>query len=261
VFLADALDDAGLLAPDVAMPSVGVVRPHTSHLFYLRVNDPELSYAAKLKVLRIEAALNAALLASTFFDDADDVPAGELVRFRQRIAASVTSQIPTIADGLAHARGGASQRRVGGAQGHLDGHRALPGALSPPGELPHKRGRRQRGPIVVDLTPPSVMPAHVWVDGMGIVPATPEMRRRAATDYNLRIGILLAACAFRCSSLIQHVWVAGTIDTPSRTTATTQCALTARASRRFPSREPLIPWQPIETLIPRSMRRTASFRP
>ena len=213
VFLADSLDDAGLSAPDVAMPSVGVVRPHTSHLFYLRVNDPELSYAAKLKVLRIEAALNAALLASTFFEDADDVPTDELARFRQRVAASVTSQIPTIADGLPTRE-----------EERPDGEWAVRKGISTGIEhfqVPYRLQASFRtnvadgnAAIVVDLTPPSVMPSRAWVDGMGIVPATPEMRRRAATDYNLRIGILLAACAFRCSSLIRHVWVAGTIDTP-----------------------------------------------
>lgn len=213
LFLADALDDAGLLAPDVAMPSVGVVRPHTSHLFYLRVNDPELSYAAKLKVLRIEAALNAALLASTFFDDADDVPVGELVRFRQRIATSVTSQIPTIADGLPTREEERPNGEWAVRKGISTGieHFQVPYRLQASFRTNVADGNVA---IVVDLTPPSAMPAHVWVDGLGIVPSTPEMRRRAATDYNLRVGILLAACAFRCSSLIRHVWVAGTVDTP-----------------------------------------------
>jgi tetratricopeptide (TPR) repeat protein len=213
VFLADALDDAGLLAPDVAMPSVSAVRPHTSHLFYLRVNDPELSYAAKLKVLRIEAALNAALLASEFFENADDVPIDELVRFRQRIAASVTSQIPTIADGLPTREEERPNGEWAVRKGISTGieHFQVPYRLQASFRTKVADGDVA---LVVDLTPPSIMPVHVWVDGMGIVPATPEMRRRAATDYNLRIGILLAACAFRCSTSIKRVWVAGTIDTP-----------------------------------------------
>ncbi len=213
VFLADALDDAGLLAPDVAMPSVSAVRPHTSHLFYLRVNDPELSYAAKLKVLRIEAALNAALLASEFFENADDVPIDELVRFRQRIAASVTSQIPTIADGLPTREEERPNGEWAVRKGISTGieHFQVPYRLQASFRTNVADGDVA---LVVDLTPPSIMPVHVWVDGMGIVPATPEMRRRAATDYNLRIGILLAACAFRCSTSIKRVWVAGTIDTP-----------------------------------------------
>lgn len=213
VFLADALDDAGLLAPDVAMPSVSAVRPHTSHLFYLRVNDPELSYAAKLKVLRIEAALNATLLASEFFENADDVPIDELVKFRQRIASSVTSQIPTIADGLPTREEERPNGEWAVRKGISTGieHFQVPYRLQTSFRTNVADGDVA---LVVDLTPPSIMPVHVWVDGMGIVPATPEMRRRAATDYNLRIGILLAACAFRCSTSIERVWVAGTIDTP-----------------------------------------------
>ena len=214
VFLADALDDAGLLAPDVAMPSVSAVRPHTSRLFYLRVNDPELSYAAKLRVLRIEAALNAALLASAFFENADDVPTGELVRFRQRVAASVTSQIPTIADGLPTREEERPNGEWAVRKGISTGieHFQVPYRLQASFRTNVADGDVA---LVVDLAPPSIMPAHVWVDGMGIVPATPEMRRRASTDYNLRIGILLAACAFRCSPCIHRVWVAGTIDTPN----------------------------------------------
>ncbi|WP_165443648.1 type IV pilus biogenesis/stability protein PilW [Olsenella sp. Marseille-P4559] len=243
VFLADTLDDAGLLVADVAMPSVGVVRPPTSHLFYLRVNDAELGYGAKLKVLRIEAALNAVLLASAFFDNADDVPMSELVRFRQRVAASVTSQIPTIADGLP-TRG---EERPDGEWAVRKGistgieHSQVPYRLQA-----HFRANVADGEvaIMVDLTPPSVMPAHVWIDGMGVVPATSEMRRRAATDYNLRVGILLAACAFRCSPQIQRVWVAGTTDTPQ----SHDCYFSVRFDREGFSQIPLTGgFDPVET--------------
>ncbi len=243
VFLADSLDDAGLLAPDVAIPSVSAVRPHTSHLFYLRVNDPELSYAAKLKVLGIEAALNAALLASTFFEDADDVPMEELVRFRQRVATSVTSQIPTIADGLPTRE----EERPNGEWAVRKGISTGIEHFQVPYRLQASfRTNVADGDVafVVDLTPPSVMPAHVWVDGMGIVSATPEMRRRAATDYNLRVGILLAACAFRCSSLIQRVWVAGSVDTPQ----SHDCYYSVRFDREGFSKIPLTgTFDPVET--------------
>jgi tetratricopeptide (TPR) repeat protein len=243
VFLADSLDDAGLLAPDVAIPSVSAVRPHTSHLFYLRVNDPELSYAAKLKVLGIEAALNAALLASTFFEDADDVPMEELVRFRQRVATSVISQIPTIADGLPTRE----EERPNGEWAVRKGISTGIEHFQVPYRLQASfRTNVADGDVafVVDLTPPSVMPAHVWVDGVGIVSATPEMRRRAATDYNLRVGILLAACAFRCSSLIQRVWVAGSVDTPQ----SHDCYYSVRFDREGFSKIPLTgTFDPVET--------------
>lgn len=243
VFLADSLDDAGLLAPDVAIPSVSAVRPHTSHLFYLRVNDPELSYAAKLKVLGIEAALNAALLASTFFEDADDVPMEELVRFRQRVATSVTSQIPTIADGLPTRE----EERPNGEWAVRKGISTGIEHFQVPYRLQASfRTNVADGDVafVVDLTPPSVMPAHVWVDGVGIVSATPEMRRRAATDYNLRVGILLAAYAFRCSSLIQRVWVAGSVDTPQ----SHDCYYSVRFDREGFSKIPLTgTFDPVET--------------
>jgi tetratricopeptide (TPR) repeat protein len=222
---------------------VSAVRPHTSHLFYLRVNDPELSYAAKLKVLGIEAALNAALLASTFFEDADDVPMEELVRFRQRVATSVISQIPTIADGLPTRE----EERPNGEWAVRKGISTGIEHFQVPYRLQASfRTNVADGDVafVVDLTPPSVMPAHVWVDGVGIVSATPEMRRRAATDYNLRVGILLAACAFRCSSLIQRVWVAGSVDTPQ----SHDCYYSVRFDREGFSKIPLTgTFDPVET--------------
>jgi hypothetical protein len=38
------------------------------------------------------------------------------------------------------------------------------------------------------------------------------MRQRAAAEYALHLGILLAASAFRCSSHLRHVWVAAIHD-------------------------------------------------
>ena len=48
------------------------------------------------------------------------------------------------------------------------------------------------------------------------VPTTMEDASQAIADYNTRLAILLAACAFNASPHIERVWVAGTIDTAHR---------------------------------------------
>ena len=64
-YLAERLEEAGVgEAGAGAAPAVRVVRPRTSGLFYLRIDDDEVAYPAKLRVLRIEASLNFALLAT-----------------------------------------------------------------------------------------------------------------------------------------------------------------------------------------------------
>ena len=65
-------------------------------------------------------------------------------------------------------------------------------------------------------TPEQVFPSSVLLNGIGIVPSSREVRKRAASVYIQRLAILLAAIAFRSSSKILHVWVAATLDTANR---------------------------------------------
>ena len=65
----------------------------------------------------------------------------------------------------------------------------------------------------VDLVPPSAWVDTAFVDGLGIVPATAAMRRRAASDYNARLALLLAELALDACPQLSEVWVAGVVDT------------------------------------------------
>ena len=55
-FLAHAFTDAGVGSNDVALPALTIVRPRTSDMFYIRLNEEEVPYLALLHVLGIEAA-------------------------------------------------------------------------------------------------------------------------------------------------------------------------------------------------------------
>ena len=209
VHLATRLVESGLLETDVDLPALHVVRPRNSGLFYLRVDEPQTPYLAKLRVLRIEAALNAALLASHVLDDPNDATVEELVRMEQRVARSITSQALELAG-----RTGAP------AHGEWEVREALSFGIEAM-RLPHRLTARFRVNVTngvaafeVDLVPASVWPESAYVDGLGVVPATLEMRRRAASDYNARLAVLLAGYALAACPQLREVWVAGVIDGP-----------------------------------------------
>lgn len=207
VHLSSRLVEAGLLETDVDLPSMHVVRPRASGLFYLRVDEPRVPELARTRVLRIEAALNAALLASHVIDDVNDAPIEELVRVEQRVARSITSQALELAD-----------RAETPARSEWEVRRALSLGIESL-RLPHRLTARFRVNVAlgiaafeVDLVSPDVWPQTAFVDGLGVVPATSEMRRRAATDYNARLAVLLAGYALAACPQLREVWVSGVVD-------------------------------------------------
>lgn len=214
-YLARRLDEAGLLATDVSLPTVQVIRPQTSDLFYLRIPDQTIPYLAKQRVIAIEAALNAALLADAYLADANVATEEELTRLEQRIMRSVTAQVPTIDDGE-------PTRGESRPDGEWAVRRAIATAIED-FQLPYRLGANFRvnmaaGNVAFELSliSPDLLPRTAYVDALGLVSASESMRRRATTEYNLRVGILLAALAFRCSPQVQRVCVAGVSDTASK---------------------------------------------
>lgn len=225
LYLAERLLEAGVLESDgAALPSMRVVRPRTSDLFYLRVDDDELPWLSKVRLLRVEAALNGALIASRVLPDGG---AGstleEVVRCEQRACRSIVAQAPR-----------AATRREGPALGEWDVREAISFGIET-FQLPYRLTARFRANVragvaafEVDLVPPRAWASTVFVDGLGIVGATPEMRRRAATDYNLRMGVLLAAYALAAAPRLSAVWVAGVVDTASSHACYYSACLTRR---------------------------------
>ena len=209
--LAERLDEAGIFAEDVDMPEAHVVRPRTSGLFYVRVDEPELPYLAKLRIIGIEAALNAALLCQAILDDPAQATREDVIKAEQRIARSVAAQ------------GSAPLAELEGedARGEWHDRHAIAAGIECL-RLPYRLQARFRvnaaehvAAIECDLVPPRLMPRDAYIDGIGVVGTTSAMRRRAATDYNLRVVILVAAYTLTCAEDIDRVYVAGVRDTAS----------------------------------------------
>ena len=222
-YLAERLQEAGVAGRDEGGAiELRVVRPRTSDLFYLRIDEDELPYSTKLRVLRVEAALNAALLATRALDDPDSASLEDLVRLEARCARSITAQAPLLA-----------RRRETPARGEWEVRRALSEAIES-ARLPYRLTARFRVNVVgrraafeIDLVPPRIWWATTFVDGLGIVSTTSEMRRRAASDYNLRLGVLLAGYALLVAPELDEVWVAGVEDGP----VSHACYYSARLTR------------------------------
>lgn len=212
--LAERLGDAGLGEKEPALPPLTAVRVATSGLLYLRCGEERIPYLSKLRVLGIEAAVNAALLCSALLPQASLADAEEVVKAEQRVCRSV----------VARASRPLAEAGDGPARGEWEDRRAIAAAIEclP---LPYRLSASFRlnaaegiAALEIDVTPPSLFPARCYVDGIGVVPASASMRRRAATDYNLRVLILLAAYTLRCCEDIEHVYVAGVEDTATRHT-------------------------------------------
>lgn len=208
LYLATRLTEAGIAERDGALPALSVVRPRASDLFYLRVIDDSMPWPAKVRLLRTEAALNFALLVARALPNPNEASLEELVRCEQRICRSIVSQAPSEA-----------RRHDGSALGEWAVRSAISMGIERL-QLPYRLTARfrtnvacGRAAIEIDLVPPEAWAATAYVDGLGVVSATAEMRRRAASDYNLRLGVLLAAYALLVAPQLSEVWVAGVVDT------------------------------------------------
>lgn len=203
------LEEAGLFATDVELPTLFALRSPHSGMLRLKVGEARVPSLAMRRVIKLEAALNAIRFASASL--APDATQEEAYRLNQGLARSIVAQAPPI-----------DQPPPLDMGGQPDGEWAVRYGISQALEtlqLPYRLSARYRTNVAdgnvaieVDLTPADAFPSSCLVEGLGIIPTTGDMRQRAAADYALRLGLLLAASAFRCSERIRHVWVAAVME-------------------------------------------------
>ncbi len=213
-YAARMLDEAGLFSKDIQLPQLTVVRPQSSHMVYLRCSDERIPYLAKLHLIKLEAALNAIRFACASLPA--DATLQQAYQLNQGLARSIVAQALPIDEPLDLSQIGEWP------EGEWTVRYGISQAIETM-QLPYRLNARYRTNVAdgnvaieVDLTPAEVFPVSCYVDDLGIVPTTGDMRQKAAADYALRLGLLLAASAFRCSERILHVWVAGIQETASR---------------------------------------------
>lgn len=209
------LVEAGLFRDDVELPSLRIVRPPASGMFYLRIADRQLPYLAKVRVLAIESALNALRFSDRYFDDPDDHPIEEHYQLIQRLTHSIAAQSPSLPENVPVVEDDDPDTEWAVRMGISTAIESF--------QLPHRLVAKWRVNVAdgnvgieVELTPEAVFPNTRYVEDLGLVTASREMRRKAASDYALRLALLVAAAAFRTSEKILHVWVAGNVETATR---------------------------------------------
>ena len=214
-FAARILCEAGLFKDDVELPVIRVVRPPASDMFYLRIQSHKLPYLAKIRVLALESALNALRFSNTYFEDPDTPTMEEHFQLAQKLTRSVAAQSPNLSEHVPIIEDESPDTEWAVRLGISTAIESF--------QLPYRLTASWRVNVAdgnvgieIDLTPEGVFPATRYVDGLGLVTTSREMRRKAASDYALRLALLVASAAFRCSERIVHVWVAGILETATR---------------------------------------------
>ncbi len=226
LFLLSLLGEESLLwNNDEKRPEhVELVRPSRSGVLYVRTMSSAMEYGTYLRILRIEAALNALRFCSDYYnDDLDGVGMEDLFRVWQRTTSSVCAQVSNVDTANWSYLAMPWQGPFGPSTG---GEWAVRHALSEAIEtvqVPYRleatfRCNVSGGDVAIEfgVTPQRVFPRSAFVPGLGIVATTRQMREREASKYAARMGILLANHAFRASSRIQRVWVSAIRETPSK---------------------------------------------
>lgn len=205
------------------LPAFRVVRPTTSGLLYLRVEEPRVAFGGYLRVVSLEAALNGLVLAEGLLRGSASYTLEDVYRALQTLDARVAAQatdaprpmlprLTDVMDSLTRPADDAEWTERMAVSRDIECLR-LPWRLTARFRINRAGGEAA---VVFDLTPASAMRRSACVRGAGIVPATRSMRRRAASAYALRVALLLAARVLADCPEVGRVWVASSLDTPSR---------------------------------------------
>lgn len=215
-YAARLLTEAGLFSDDADFGHVVIVQPPASRMFYLRTRDQDLSYQAKIRLLSLEAALNAIRFSSIYFDDPDSHSMEEHYQLLQKLTHSIAAQSPNLGDGVPVIQDDSPDTEWSVRLGISTAIESF--------QLPHRLVASWRvnvadGNVAIELgfAPEETFPQTRFIEDLGLVATSREMRRKAASDYALKLALLVAAAAFRCSESIKHVWVAGISQTATRT--------------------------------------------
>lgn len=198
-------------------PQMRLIMLHHTGMVYLRIEEFPVPYAIKLRIIRIEAALNRMLMATTKADtQLTAMTEQELYTYTQAITDAICQQhdVCNYADKPNEAH----------SNPNLPHEWQVREAVSTGFEtwlLPYRfiglmRSNVARGAVAleVELTPPAAMPQSYWSDDVhNVLPTSQYMRNTAASTYALRLGILAASTAFDANEAVRQVYVAGVINT------------------------------------------------
>ena len=193
------------------------------------------SYKAHLAVLSFEAGLNTLVFASEKYDDLESVDEERICRLAQRVTHSVLALSPSVDNADWSYLAMPWQTNFGptkaGEWATRNAFFDFVESLRLPYRLTlHCRANVDAGDFAIefDATRWQTLPLSAYVAEIGLVGTTPIMRKREAADYNARVALLLAACAFSSNIRIRRVWIQATTNDPKHHA----CLLSATIDRR-----------------------------
>lgn len=204
LYLARGLQEAGIDDPDAHIPDFEVVLPYRTKTFFLRTTKRRIPEREALRVVALEGALNRALFAWKGLGHTATLE--ECYAFNQGLASTITAQLGTKPIKQA------SMLDVAGEWGVRQTFSAGIESLRLPLRLSVRfRVNLMGGDIAIETPYRDALcqPRSVYSEGLErIIPATSQMRDQMATDYALRLTLLLAAHAFHSSRRLCHAFVA-----------------------------------------------------
>ena len=204
LYLARGLQEADIDDPGAHIPDFEVVLPYRSKTFFLRTTKRRIPEREALRVIALEGALNRALFAWKGLDHTATLE--ECYAFNQGLASTITAQLGTKPIKQA------SMLDVAGEWGVRQTFSAGIESLRLPLRLSVRfRVNLMGGDIAIETPYRDALcqPHSVYSEELGrIIPATSQMRDQMATDYALRLTLLLAAHAFRSSRRLCHAFIA-----------------------------------------------------
>ncbi|MBQ3283804.1 MAG: hypothetical protein IJH42_08175, partial [Atopobiaceae bacterium] len=189
--LARWLIEAGLFGKEVELPNVTCVVLERTGLVYLRINAPRLTYLAKVRVLAIEAALNRMLLVSRNLVDLGTATEEQVYRADVEVETGIAKKM---------------SREQGSGNGEWDVRHEISLAIES-WPLPQRLVTPFRTHVAggtaaaeVQLPPVPAFTRSRWSETLKrVVPASNEMRMRAASEYAARTCLMVAATMLHSS--------------------------------------------------------------
>lgn len=245
LYLARGLEEAGLFSPEAKFPLMSFVRPFRSKTFFARVASRQAAWGDVVRIWAIEGALNRALFAWEVLVNKpqpslaapDDTDEAETLNHQvllescyianANLTSAMLAQLGTTP--IEHASMSDLLGEWGVRQALVSGFESfrLPLRLETKFRLNLMSGDVA---IVASHMPALTQAASVYSSELErVIPASRQMRERAASRYTMRLALLLAGHAFRCSKRICHVFIAFNLDTPTHH----KCVLTGDISREM----------------------------
>jgi tetratricopeptide (TPR) repeat protein len=226
-YLASELEATGLVQTVDDMEEVRVAYLPRSKKAYFTFLQPSVTWEHSRRLLQIEAAVNRAFLVNRMIDPRTTRTVEAVTMTAQVVEASITAQLPSIAEGIdpadrARDEWGVRHAIATGIETLQSPYRI---------EATYRVNTAENlAAFELKLPEPELFSTRYYATDAGrVVEATRDIRRREATVHGAQLGVLLAAYVFAVTESIDEVWINASTTTPKGT----ECAFSVSFDRDY----------------------------